>query len=413
MQTPQHESGWAESEAGGALEGVRVLDLSRILAGPYCTQLLGDLGADVIKVERPGVGDDTRRWGPPFVPGVDGPTAESAYYLSANRNKRSVEIDLQSETGRETVLSLLEHCDVVIENYKDGDLARVGLDYPTLAEQFPHLVFCSISGFGRTGPNAHRPGYDLLAQGWGGIMSLTGEPDGDPMKVAVGIVDIMTGMYAATAVLAALRHRDRVGQGQQIDVALVDVMTAWLANEGVSGLLTGQDPVRRGNQHPSIVPYQPFATADGHLIVACGNDEQFIRLCGVLGANHLADDDRFRTNPARLVHRDELVELLVPLIAQHGKADLLATLESVGVPAGPINTVLEAFADPQAVAREMRIEMPHSAAASGVVPLIGNPLKLSATPVTYRHPPPQLGEHTEEVLAELTLKGTDTCTTSL
>lgn len=405
---PQSDTDWEPREGAtrGALDGIRILDLSRILAGPYCTQLLGDLGADVIKVERPGVGDDTRRWGPPFVLGADQPTDESAYYLSANRNKRSVEIDLQTKAGRDTVLAMLTECDVVIENYKCGDLARMGLDYETLAVRFPRLVFCSISGFGRTGPNAHRPGYDLLAQGWGGIMSLTGEPDGNPMKVAVGIVDIMTGMYAATGVLAALRHRDQTGQGQAIDVALVDVMTAWLANEGVSALLTEQEPVRRGNQHPSIVPYQPFETTDGYIIIACGNDDQFARLCHVIGAEHLIEDDRFQSNPVRLIHRSELVAQLVPLILQHGRAELLSKLETAGVPCGPIHSVLEAFANPQAAAREMRIEMPHTAAASGVVPLIGNPLKLSATPVTYRFPPPMLGQHTEEVLAELHLKGT-------
>lgn len=380
-----------------ALSGVRILDLSRILAGPYCTQLLGDLGADVIKIERPEVGDDTRQWGPPFLEGSDGDTPESGYYLSANRNKRSAEIDLHCAEGRDTILRLLETCDVLIENFKVGDLARAGLDYATLAPRFPRLVYCSISGFGQTGPNAHRPGYDLLAQAWGGIMSLTGDPDGPPTKVAVGIVDIMTGMYAATGILAALRHRDRTGEGQAIDIALVDVMTSWLANEGVNTLLTGRDPVRRGNQHPSIVPYQVFAVRDGHVIIACGNDDQYRRLCRLLAADELADDPRFRTNPDRLRHRDQLVALIEQIVGTWSKHDLIAAMESAGVPGGPINTLTEVFADPQASARNMRIEMPHRAASAGVVPLIGNPLKLSATPISYRLPPPQRGEHTAEV----------------
>ncbi len=388
-----------------ALSGVRVLDLSRILAGPYCTQLLGDLGADVIKIERPGIGDDTRRWGPPFLEGPDGATEESGYYLAINRNKRSAEIDVHSPEGREAILRLLETSDVLIENFKVGDLARAGLDYASLRERFPRLVYCSISGFGQTGPNAHRTGYDLLAQGWGGIMSLTGEPDGQPMKVAVGIVDMMTGMYAAAGILAALRHRDRTGRGQAIDVALVDVMTAWLANEGVSTLLTGRDPVRRGNQHPSIVPYQVFAVRDGHVIIACGNDDQYQKLCRILAADHLATDPRFTTNPQRLRHRDELISLLSLIIAQRSKAELLAAMEAASIPGGPINTVTEVFDDPQALTREMRIEMAHPAASSGVVPLIGNPLKLSATPVRYRLAPPLCGEHTEEVLGQITVEG--------
>jgi crotonobetainyl-CoA:carnitine CoA-transferase CaiB-like acyl-CoA transferase len=388
--------------SAGALAGVVVVDLSRILAGPYCTQLLGDLGADVIKVERPLVGDDTRHWGPPFLAGPAGPTAESAYYLSANRNKRSVELDLGSSCGQAKLGELLDSADVLVENFKIGDLARYGLDYESLKARFPRLVYCSISGFGRTGPNAHRPGYDLLAQGWGGIMSLTGEPDGEPMKVAVGIVDIMTGMYAATAILAALRHRDRVGRGQLVDLALVDVMTAWLANEGVATLMTGESPVRRGNQHPSIVPYQVFAVSDGHVIVACGNDQQFARLCRVLEVDDLVTDSRFATNPARLRNRDELIALLTPVIAARGRRELLDAIEHAGVPGGPINTVAEAFADPQAIARGMRVEMSHRASSTGVVSLIGNPTKLSETPVQYRLPPPMRGEHTDRVLAELT-----------
>jgi crotonobetainyl-CoA:carnitine CoA-transferase CaiB-like acyl-CoA transferase len=388
-----------------ALSGVRILDLTRILAGPYCTQLLGDLGADVIKVERPGHGDDTRRWGRPTAAGPYGAIEESGYYLSANRNKRSAEVDLHSASGREVILRLLEDSDVLIENFKVGDLARARLDYESIKERFPRLVYCSISGFGQTGPNAQRPGYDLLAQGWGGIMSLTGEPGGQPMKVAVGIVDIMTGMYAAAGILAALRHRDRTGQGQAIDVALVDVMTSWLVNEGVDTLLTGCDPIRRGNQHPSVVPYQVFAVQDGHVIIACGNDRQYQALCSVLGVPHLATDARFCTNPLRLRYRDELLSLISPIIASWSKGQLLAAMEASRIPGGPINTLTEMFDDPQTLAREMRIEMEHPGSSSGIVPLLGNPLKLSRTPVTYRLPPPMRGEHTEQVVGEIMVDG--------
>jgi crotonobetainyl-CoA:carnitine CoA-transferase CaiB-like acyl-CoA transferase len=388
-----------------ALSGVRILDLTRILAGPYCTQLLGDLGADVIKIERPGYGDDTRQWGTPTAEGPYGAIRDSGYYLSANRNKRSAEIDVHSASGREVVLRLLQNSDVLIENFKVGDLARAGLDYESLKGRFPRLVYCSISGFGQTGPNARRPGYDLLAQGWGGIMSLTGEPAGQPMKVAVGIVDIMTGMYAAAGILAALRHRDRTGHGQAIDVALVDVMTSWLVNEGVDTLLTGRNPLRRGNQHPSIVPYQLFAVQDGHVIIACGNDNQYQKLCTILGVENLATDRRFATNPLRLRHRDELISLISPIIASWSEAQILATMEASGIPGGPINTLTEVFDDPQTLAREMRIEMEHPSSSTGIVPLIGNPLKLSATPVSYRRSPPLRGQHTEQVIRESTPGG--------
>lgn len=293
------------------LDGVRILDLSRILAGPYCTQLLGDLGADVIKVERPGRGDDTRSWGPPFVIGEDGsPTGESAYYLCANRNKRSLAVDFTTKAGQAELRALLRHCDILVENFKQGGLAKYGLSYADLAEEFPGLIYCSITGFGQTGPNAHRAGYDLLAQGFGGIMSLTGAPEGEPMKVAVGICDVMTGMYAANAIQAALRHRDLTGEGQQIDVALADVQMAWLVNEGTNYLLSGEVPQRRGNQHPNIVPYQVFQGADGHLIVAVGNDRQFAAFCAILGVPELAEDPDYATNPARLAHREALIARL-------------------------------------------------------------------------------------------------------
>lgn len=393
--------------AAGPLSGLRVLDLSRILAGPTCTQLLGDLGADVIKIERPGAGDDTRSWGPPFVTGPDGrPTHNSAYYLSANRNKRSVAIDISSPEGAATARRLAAACDIVVENFKVGGLAKYGLDHASLRTEHPSLIWCSITGFGQTGPNAHRPGYDITAQGFGGIMSLTGEPEGEPVKVGVGIADVMCGMYAASAILAALHHRDRTGEGQHIDVALVDTQVAWLVNEGVNYLTSGALPRRRGNQHPNIVPYQVFAARDGHLIVAVGNDSQFARFCDLLGRPDLPRDPRFATNPARLEHRNAIVSILSDLIAERSRDELLEAMEASGVPGGPVNRLDEVFASDQVAARGMRIEMPHPQAAGGKVALIGNPLKFSATPVSYRRHPPVCGEHTGEVLSEIL--GSDT-----
>lgn len=389
-----------ENKTPGALAGVRVLDLSRILAGPYCTQLLGDMGADIIKVERPGVGDDTRSWGPPYVTDSEGAdTTESAYYLAANRNKRSVSIDITTPEGRATVLGLLENCDVLIENFKVGGLAKYGLSYSQLKDKFPALIYCSITGFGQTGPNAHRSGYDLLAQGFGGIMSLTGEPQGQPMKVAVGIVDVMTGMYASNAILAALHHRGSTSEGQYIDIALVDVQMSWLVNEGTNYLLSGQLPERRGNQHPNIVPYQVFEVQDGHVIVAVGNDRQFSRFCSFLGMADLASSSKFATNQMRLKHRDELIGLLVPLLLRMTKKNLLDNLEEINVPSGPVNNLAEAFNSSQADAREMKIEMPHPLSGSGEVTLIGNPIKFSKTPVSYRLSPPICGEDTDDILA--------------
>ena len=386
----------------GPLHGLRVLDFSRILAGPSCTQLLGDLGADIIKVERPGFGDDTRGWGPPFVKDADGnDTSESAYYLSANRNKRSLALDIGNPQDVETAKRLLGTCDVMIENFKVGGLAKYGLSYDQLKGEFPGLVYCSITGFGQTGPNADRPGYDLMAQGYGGIMSLTGVPNGEPMKVAVGISDVMTGMYGAVAILAALRHRDATGEGQHIDLALVDVQTSWLVNEGTNYLTTGTEPVRRGNQHPNIVPYQVFAVRDGHVIVAVGNDAQFGRFCELIGQPGLASDPRYATNQMRLVHRDELISLLTPVIAGFAKDDLIAGMERNAIPGGPINTLPELFATDQVAARQMKITMPHAQAGSGHVDLIGNPIKFSATPVTYRYAPPACGADSRDILDEL------------
>ena len=386
----------------GPLQGLRVLDFSRILAGPSCTQLLGDLGADIIKVERPGKGDDTRGWGPPFVKDADGKdTRESAYYLSANRNKRSLALDISKPEDVDIAKQLLATCDVLIENFKLGGLGKYGLSYDQLKDQFPGLVYCSITGFGQTGPHAAKPGYDLLAQGYGGIMSLTGVPDGEPMKVAVGISDVMTGMYGAVAILAALRHRDATGEGQQIDLALVDVQTSWLVNEGTNYLTSGQAPIRRGNQHPNIVPYQVFMVKDGHVIVAVGNDAQFGRFCEIIGQQPLARDPRYATNQMRLVNRDQLITLLTPMVAAIAKDDLIAAMERNGVPGGPINTLPELFESDQVAARDMKISMPHASAGKGTVDLIGNPIKFSKTPIQYRRAPPTCGADSDDVLDEL------------
>ncbi len=385
----------------GPLKGLRILDMSRILAGPYATQLLGDMGADVIKVERPGVGDDTRAWGPPYVTTADGEaTRESAYYMCTNRNKRSIAVDMSDPDGAETLRKLAEKADVVIQNFKPKGLEKYGLDYETISARNPSAVYCSISGFGLTGPNSHRAGYDLLAQAAGGIMSLTGDPDGEPTKVGVGIADIMCGMYASNAILAALRHRDATGEGQHIDIALADTQVAWMANEGVNYLLSGEAPQRRGNQHPNIVPYQVFECADGHAAVAVGNDAQFARFAVLIGAPELAEDVRFITNTSRLEHRVALIALLEARIRQIKKATLVSDMEAEGVPGGEINTVPEVFASEQVAARDMKISMPHPLAASGQVDLIGNPIKFSGTPISYRQHPPLVGEHTDEVLAD-------------
>lgn len=387
------------SSPTGPLAGLRVLDLSRILAGPTCTQLLGDYGADVIKVEKPGLGDDTRAWGPPYVTGADGtPTAESAYYLSANRNKRSVALDIATPEGAAKVRALAKHCDIVIENFKTDGLKKYGLDHERLCADHPGLIYCSITGFGQTGPNAHKPGYDLLAQAFSGIMSLTGAPDGEPMKVGVGIADVVCGLYATTAILAALRHRDQTGVGQHIDIALADTTVSWLINAGTNYLTSGKEQPRLGNQHPNIVPYQVFEASDGHLIVAAGNDGQFARFCGILERGDLARDPRFATNIARIENRDALIALLVTEIRKRSKHDLVAAMDQNNVPGGSINTLPEVFASDQVAARGMKIEMPNPNTQSGKVDLIGNPVKFSKTPVTYRQTPPTCGEHTDEIL---------------
>ncbi|TLP60502.1 CoA transferase [Parasedimentitalea maritima] len=382
----------------GALHGIKVLDLSRILAGPTCTQLLGDLGATVIKVENPkSGGDDTRQWGPPYVTDKDGnDTDMSAYFMSANRNKQSVAIDIASADGQQFIRKLAAQADILIENFKPGGLKKYGLDYDSLKGEFPRLIYCSISGYGQTGPHSHKPGYDLMAQGYGGLMSLTGEPKGEPMKVGVGIADVMCGMYATVGILAALRHQDQTGEGQQVDIALVDSQIAWLINEGVNYLTSGDLPKRRGNGHPNIVPYGVYQTADGHVILAVGNDSQFGRFLEFLGLQGLASDPRFATNPARLEHRLALDDVLIPAVQRHTTQDMISAMEARKVPAGPVQDLETLFNSDQVAARGMKIEMQSDA---GPVHLIGNPLKLSRTPVTYRHAPKSCGADSDEILS--------------
>lgn len=393
----------AEAAAPSALQHVRVLDLSRVLAGPWAAQTLGDLGAEVIKVERPGVGDDTRQWGPPFLTAPQGqPTGESAYYLCANRNKKSVTIDFTQCAGQALVRELALQCDVVVENFKSGGLAQYGLDYATLSALNPRLVYCSITGFGQTGPYAHRAGYDFLIQGMGGLMSITGKPDGElgggPVKVGVALTDILTGLYASTAILAALQAREHTGRGQHIDLALLDVQVACLANQGMNYLYSGKVPERMGNSHPNTVPYQDFPTSDGHMILAIGNDGQFGRFCVAAGKPEWASDERFGSNAARLAHRVELIELMRALTVQRSTRDWIALLEQHAVPCGSINTVADVFADEQVQARGMQIEMQHPQV--GGIPLVASPIRLSDTPVQYRTSPPQLGQHTQDVLRD-------------
>lgn len=385
----------------GALAGLRVLDLSRVLAGPWCTQILGDLGADVVKVERPGVGDDTRRWGPHYARDAQGnPTQESAYFLSCNRNKRSVALDMARPEGAAAIRALAAKADVVVENFKVGGLAKFGLAYEDLKAVNPGLVYCSITGFGQDGPYAGHAGYDFQIQGMGGVMSLTGSPDGPPMKVGVAIADIMCGMYAATAILAALNHKARTGQGQYIDMALLDTQVAWLANQGLNYLTSGVAPTRLGNAHPNIAPYQVLPAADGHFVLAVGNDEQFARFCDFAGLHDLAADERFATNDARVAHRGELTASIEAATRLRPMRHWLEGLEARHVPCGPVNDLAQVFADPQVRHRNMEIELPHPPAGGANVKMIASPLKMSATPVEYRRSAPGLGEHTAEVLGE-------------
>ena len=379
-----------------ALDGIRVLDLSRILAGPWSTQMLGDFGAEIIKVERPGEGDDTRRWGPPY---IDGPDSLSAYFLTANRNKSSIAVDFTTPEGQAIIRDLALKADVVVENYKVGGLAKYGLDYETLSALNPRLIYCSITGFGQDGPYAQRLGYDFLIQGMSGLMSVTGAPDGGPVKAGVALADIVTGLYAGNAILAALHHRERTGRGQHIDVALLDCMLAAMANQAMNVLVSGNDPRRMGNGHPSIVPYDTFATADGHINLAVGNDRQFQRLCQVLGVADLGQDARFARNSARVVNRVELTGLLTARLVTRPTLEWLAALEAADVPAGPINTLSATFADPQVRHRGMALSMHH--ARLGTVPGVANPIKFGASPTVESQAPPDLGADTDKVLSDL------------
>jgi len=388
----------------GALSHIRVLELSRILAGPWTGQILADLGAEVVKVERPGRGDDTRHWGPPWLQDESGnDTGESAYYLCTNRGKKSVTIDITQSEGQELIRKLAARSDILLENYKVGGLAKYGLDYQSLQQINPRLIYCSITGFGQTGPYRNRAGYDFLIQGMGGLMSITGEPDGvpggGPQKVGVALADVMTGLYAGNACLAALAYREQTGIGQHIDMALLDVQVATLANQASNYLISGKTPRRLGNCHPNIVPYQPFASSDGYFILAVGNDDQFSRLCDLLGHPQYAVDLRFATNAARVQHRDDLVALLRSLFQEESSSHWIRALEAISVPCGPINTIEQALHNPQVQARGMVIECDHPMA--GKVPLVANPIKLSESTVEPGSAPPLLGEHTDQVLAEL------------
>lgn len=385
-----------------ALEGIRVCDLTRILAGPTCTQLLGDLGADVIKIEKPFAGDDTRKWGPPYVKDAQGKdTTESAYYLSANRNKRSVAIDIATSDGQKLVREIVKHCDILVENYKVGGLAKYGLSYDDLKVEYPRLIYCSITGFGQTGPYAHRAGYDYLAQAMSGLMSITGHPETGPVKVGVGVADLLTGIYANVAILAALRHRDQTGEGQHLDLALLDCQVSWLVNEGTNYLLSGDVPALLGDQHANIVPYKVVPASDGQFILAVGNDSQFHKFCTFAGKSELADDPQFKTNSARVKNRAACNSAVESLTKTRTCAEWLAGLDRLGVPAGPLQTLDQVFADPQVQHRDGKITMSYPLAKSGEVTLLGNPIHANKTPPTYRRAPPTLGQDTDEVLTDI------------
>jgi len=386
----------------GPLHGVRVLDLSRVLAGPWATQTLADLGAEVIKIERPGVGDDTRHWGPPFTTTTDGSRGDAAYFLCANRGKKSVELNIGSRDGADAVRRLVADCDVLVENFKTGGLKKYGLDYAALAAINPRLVYCSITGFGQDGPDAHRAGYDYMIQAMGGLMSITGQPDGsagaEPMKVGVAVVDLFTGLYASNAILAALLHARATGEGQHIDIALFDVQAAMLANQATNFFVSGVAPTRMGNAHPNLAPYQPFPCRDGMVVIAVGNDGQFRSLAQALGAPSLGADPRFLTNALRIEHRAALTAELSALTAGFTMAELMRTLEGAGVPCGPVNTVDQVFAEPQARHRELEVTQARDDLAEPVR-TVANPIRMSRTPVRYDRPPPALGDDTDDILA--------------
>ncbi len=380
----------------GPLAGLTVFDLTRVLAGPTCVQMLGDMGADVIKIERPGAGDDTRGFAPPFVPD----TKESAYFVGVNRNKRSVTLDIGTKEGQAIAHALIAKSDILVENFKVGALAKYGLGYDQVHAAHPGLIYCSITGFGQTGPYAPRPGYDGLVQAMGGVMSLTGEPDGAPTKVGIPVADLFAGLYGAIGVLAALRHRERTGLGQQVDIGMLDTHVAWLANQGMNYLATGQNPPRLGNDHPNIVPYQVFATADGHIVLSIANDPTWERFCRTFELTHMLEDERFATNAARVGNRALTTQTLAPVLAAHPSAWWLERLETAQIGCGPINTLEQVFADPHVLARGMVVQMPHAATQAGVR-VIANPVRLSETPADYRRPPPVLGQHTDEVLGTM------------
>ena len=385
----------------GPLTGLRVLELARILAGPWAGQILADLGADVIKVERKDVGDDTRGWGPPFVRAAGGGHLGAAYFHGTNRGKRSIELDFESEEGRRIVRKLAARSDVLIENFKVGGLAKFGLDYASLAPDNRRLIYCSVTGFGQTGPNAQRPGYDLMAQGMGGMMDLTGNPDGEPMRAGTPVSDLFTGVYSVVGILAALARREKTGRGGYVDTALIDTTVGVLANQALNFLVSGKVPHRMGNAHPNITPYQVFPVADGHIIIASGNDGQFVKLCGVLGDPALANNSDYIDNTARLAHRATLVERICALTVKFPRAELLQKLEAVGVPAGPINDLAQVFADPQVIHRGMHIDPPSAAAEGGTIPGVRTPIMLDGTPMAAERPSPRLGEHTVEILREI------------
>ena len=404
------DSSKSDSSKPGPLEGLRVLDLTRVLAGPTCTQVLGDLGAEVIKIERPGAGDDSRGMGPPYLKDKQGQeTRESAYFLSANRNKLSVTVNLTAPEGRDLIRQLVGHCDILVENFRAGNLTQYGLDYQQLQPHHPGLIYCSVTGFGQTGPYAGRGGYDYLVQAMGGIMSVTGEPGGPPTRVGVGIADIVTGLYATIAILAALRHRDATGQGQQLDLALLDSQVSWLSYIGQNYLISGEVPGLLGHEHPSIVPYRVFEAKDGPMVLAAANDGQFKRFCQFAGRSELAEDKRFATNAARVRHRKVITPILEDILKRRTVAEWIDGLVGANVPASPINHLDQVFNDPQVRARGMTVSMNHPTDQD--VDLIASPLHLSASPVSYRYPPPVLGEHTDHVLQNLLGLDEATCAT--
>ena len=385
----------------GPLEGIRVLELARILAGPWAGQTLADLGAEVIKVEQPGAGDDTRSWGPPFMEDRDGGILSSAYNLSCNRGKRSIAVDFATERGQRIVKKLAARSDVLIENFKFGGLVKYGLDYKSLAPDNPKLVYCSITGFGQDGPYAHRAGYDLLVQGMSGLMDITGPADGEPMRVGVAFADVFTGVYSALAITAALKERETTGKGSHIDMALLDSLTGVLANQALYYLVSGTPPKRMGNAHPAVVPYQTFPCSDGHVLIACGNDSQFVKMMAILGDPSISKDERYATNPARIINRGTLIPRLNELTVKFTRAELTAQFESAGAPTGPINTIADAFADPQVIARGMRIDLPHPDAKGGSIPSVRSPMTINGRRAAAGRAPPKVGEHTEEILREI------------